>query len=301
MSSVGQHFFFVVDDGGIPSTPVPLRIGEELEPIPYEVYLEIVQIAEKNGIRIPVAFVLKHLDVDNISGVAEPLPYAQKLINLLIENQSQIEFAYHGLTHSYAGTSQEFFLVSKNEKVPASEQEKHLRLSLKIVKALGLPKPEVFVPPFNSWEEGVTDRLAAEYGLTQLVSVKKMKIGDFNYSWNTSTHLEFLPRKPMGLYHWHMDIDQGCYMKMPILGVKLAKIDVGWVKKSLITGRPSSILARQVDPSKVHSYMVHIGNFRNSTQFWNQLFKWIREASGMKICRNSVEAGEAWRKLSSKA
>jgi len=279
-------FFLVVDDGGFPSIDPESRDGV----ITMEFYKNVLKIAREYQVRIPICFTMKYLDINGISPDAEPLNYAEELINFVQESQANIEFGYHGLTHEYKGRPVEFFDIYTNSRVPTSFQACHIDESFQIIESLSLPQPEIFVPPSHAWEPGVTDKLLHEYGLKYLISYPKLRFEGQRYIWNGSSFLTFFPRRSLGISHSDINLDAGI-VKRTRLGV--VKVDATWAKKFICPRSTYYNLrfGRRFHALLTHSYMTHIGNFSGQAmRFWHEIFDFVMERDDLHVCRTNVEA-----------
>jgi len=279
-------FFLVVDDGAFPSTD-PGRHGNS---ITMQFYENVLKLATTYGMRIPICFTMKFLDINHISPEATPLSYAKELITFIQENEENIEFGYHGLTHEYEGKLVEFFDIYTNSKVPSSFQSSHVDESFQIIESLSLPQPEIFVPPSHAWEPSVTDKLLSQYGIKYLISYPKLRFAGQKYIWNGSSFLIFLPRRTLGISHNDVNLDKGI-IKRTRFGS--AKIDASWAKKFIC---PRNIyynlrLERRLSALPTHSYMTHIGNFSDQAMdFWRKIFEFVMNRKDIHVCRSNAEA-----------
>jgi len=287
-------FFLVVDDGGFPSTDP----GKHSVPITMRFYENILRLATTYGMRIPVCFTMRFLDINHISPEAAPLPYAKELITFIQENEENIEFGYHGLTHEYEGKPVEFFDIYTNSKVPSSFQSSHINESFQIIKSLSLPQPEIFVPPSHAWESGVTDKLLSQYGIKYLISCPELRFAGLKYIWNSSSFLIFLPRGTLRIYHNDINLDSGI-VKRTRLGV--VKVDANWAKKFIC---PRNIyynlrFKKRLSALPTHSYMTHIGNFSDHAMgFWHEVFDFVMKREDIHVCKSNVEAQNYYTVLS---
>ncbi len=266
----------VVDDGGFPSVNAynPDNPGEE---IPFDVYKNLLKLARQFEIRIPICFTMRYLDVNNVSGCAEPPSYATELVDLVKNNQEYIEIGYHGLTHHYQHHVGEFYMLDIHTPVPEEVQREHIHKSSLIFNDLGLDFPELFVPPYHAWELGVTDKLLAEQGVKYLVSNFQVRHGRQKYRLSGSRYLMLLPREDMGI--WSND-------------VKITVDKLKMVKRWLL---PRSILdnfrfSLKLSQKPVHSYMTHIGNFMNASyEFWEACFKYAQQDPSHELSSSSAK------------
>ncbi|MDI6787414.1 MAG: DUF2334 domain-containing protein [Planctomycetota bacterium] len=261
--------FIIVDDGASPY----YEVGGTKKEIPFDNYINILKLAQEFQICIPICLTMKHLDINNVSGYGAPISYAQQLIDFLHKHPEHIEVGYHGLTHQYQNYIGEFYLLDINKSVPEAIQREHIHKSSLIFKDLGIAFPKLFVPPYHSWESGVTDKILAEYGTQYLVSVPAMRYNYHTYQWASSKHLTFLPRGELGIYSFHYHLDNH--------KLKIAK-------ECLYPSIWKRLFHR---PKKVHSYMTHITNFFPETyEFWKELFGWVKNHTKLYLARDNEEA-----------
>jgi predicted deacetylase len=267
-------FFIVVDDGGHPQ----VGLKGERDDIGISVYRTILKLAGEFQLRIPICFTMKYLDKENSSGFAEPLSYLDELIALLTENQNLIEIGYHGLTHEYDNHPGEFYCMDLHRPVPPSVQEQHLEMSAEIFSHLGIDFPELFVPPYHAWEQGVTDRLTAQFGVKYLVSFPRLSFEGRVYSWSPSRFLHFLHREDLGIYSYHKRLNDDHLKTAQKLALPRKMID-------------RLRLRRTFFDTRIHSYMVHIGNFfPENYPFWKKLLKWVKDHPRMELCEDNRTA-----------
>jgi predicted deacetylase len=267
-------FFIVVDDGGHPCVGPQ---GHQYE-IGIAAYRTILRLAEEFGIRIPICFTMKYLDKKNISGCAKPLDYVDELIGLLKANQKHIEVGYHGLTHEHEKHAGEFYCLDTGRPVPAALQEEHIEKSAEIFSYLGLDFPELFVPPYHAWEHGVTDELVSRLGVKYLVSFPKLAYGGHVYLWPPSRFLYFLYRGEIGLYSYHTDLNNRHLQTAQKLALP---------RKLVVNLRHRRTLFNR----RIHSYMVHIGNFLpQNYAFWMKLLTWAKESPRIVLCEDNRRA-----------
>jgi hypothetical protein len=268
-------FFIIVDDGGFDT----VSSGEHPEKIALDTYETILRIAKAFSMRIPVCFTLRHLDRKNISRCnAPPLGYLDDLVSLLKENRDHIEVGYHGLTHEYNGHVGEFYCLDTHEPVHRDIQSAHLEMSAEIFAELGFDFPELFVPPYHAWEWGVTDHLAAQFGVKYLVSVPKLVYGKYLYRWRDSDWVHFLHRDHVGIFSYNTLLD-GSHLK---IAQELV------LPRSL---RNNFRFRRRLFNPRLHSYMSHIGNFLPiNYEFWARLFTLVKQRPGIRICEDNLSA-----------
>lgn len=286
-------FFFLIDDGGFNYALAPLKKGK----ITLNNYENILKIAKKFNLKIPICFTMKYLDKKNLSGQSQVLDYIDELIDLLKNNQQYLEIGYHGLTHEYQGQQGEFFCLSKNQPVPLAIQKQHFIKSKNIFDFWQLPFPQIFVPPDHAWQLGVTDKLASEFGVKYLISCQKMVFQNHHYQWQNSSWLKFLPRKSLGLNSndFYLNPKQIRYLRFfP------PKNLLDFVKSCII---PQGFLNRvrihkTLFNQPTHSYITHIGNFSQaSLQFWSQLLHLVSHNPHLHICQSNQEAVSYFDKL----
>ncbi len=274
-------FFIVIDDGGFPFA----GLEDEIIPIRMEVYATILRLAKDFGMRIPVCFTMKFLDRENVSGLGAALPYLDELLGFLKENGEHIEMGYHGLKHNYEGCSGEFYCLGRGTAVPEEIQRERIRTSAEIFRSLGMPFPELFVPPCHAWENGVTDRILSEYGTKYLVSFGQLDYQGRRFIWKDSRSLEFLHREEIGVYSRHIAIppqafETACRLIVP---------------RTLLTNIK---FRRRLTNPLVHSYMTHIGNFMpRNYDFWARLFEWARKQPALEFCKDNRTAAELYNQL----
>lgn len=243
----------------------------------YQKALFIFHPHSSNGVpRIPICFIMKYMDVENISGVGMPLDYVYDLIEFLKNNEKYIELSYHGLTHRYKNHIGEFYCLDINKPVSVKAQKRHIEMSAKIFDYWNLDFPELFVPPFHAWESGVTDKILSEYGVKYLVSHTGLEYANHTYKWGKSNYLTFLPRANMGIWTYQTNLSEDMLKNC---------------KKNIM---PRTILcklqSRRLYDKPVHSYMAHIGNFMpKNYDFWIKTLNIIRNKRCI-ICRNNKMA-----------
>jgi hypothetical protein len=265
-------FFFIIDDGGF------YHIGKNKNKcvIDLESYNLILKLARKLEIRIPICFTVKYLDKENISGLASPLPYIDDLMELLAKNKAHIEIGYHGLVHDNDGCIGEFFDLKKNEQVAEKIQSKNIGLSSKIFDYWDLDFPKLFVPPYNKWQIGVTDKILSDYGVKYLVS--NYDGGYREGKWSIeSSYLKAMPRSYLGLKSYQY---------------RLNYLNFQYAKLFLIPRNPllNLILNKTPRDELIHSYMTHIGNFTtHSSKFWKDISNHIINRN-IYICKDNIDA-----------
>ena len=273
-------FFLVVDDGAFPEA----GDGDTRRPVGLDTYDTIVRLGREFGMRIPVCLTLQYLDRRNRSGQASVLPYAEALVERLVESRDAVEIGYHGLVHSLGGRTGEFFEIDTRRSVPEGVQARHIEISARIFEDWGLPFPTLFVPPFHAWEHGVTDRLVAAVGVKWLVSFRKLKMDGQRFAWPArSDHLGFLHRGDIGVYSREtvLDVDQ---LELARRLIMPSSLRTNWSSRHRL-GNP-----------RVHSYMTHIGNFLpGNYSFWCTLLREVTENPRIRIMKDNEEAAHAFR------
>ncbi len=285
-------FFFIIDDGAF-----PYALPEKECPVGMKVYENILKIAKAFQVRIPICLTLKHLDSTGISKEADPVPYCDELVSFLKENQKYLEIGYHGLTHEYQQHVGEFFRLDTNQAVPEEVQREHIQLSQDIFESWGLNFPELFVPPYHAWEEGVTDRLLSELGVKYIVSMPILKVGAHHYTWKGSQHLAFYPRKSLGLSGSDCHFSMNDFRKIRFYPQKTV---LEFVKDHI---QPISLMSKlrihhSLFPKPVHSFMTHIGNFFDeSLDFWLKLFEYVEKNEELYLCRSNEDAMQFYNQI----
>lgn len=264
-----KHFFsLVIDDGGFLRT----YPDDKGDPVDFSAYENLVKIAQRFGIQIVLSCTSKFFDINKISENPQPHEDTPRIISLLERNSDYLIFADHGYEHQFNDSYSEFNNYISGIPRPVHEQEKQLDQSIAIYRSLGWPNPQLFVPPQNGWEPGVTDRLCAERGIKYLIaflriitSITKL-FNPFNkkqkpffkakivYPHN-SKYLEILPRLGLGIPSYVQNI-KGFMWKMAYQRV---------VPINLIV---SSLLYRK-SVTQPHNYMAHIVNFVGDNNFRN--------------------------------
>lgn len=282
-------FLLVVDDGGRPY----LKEGSQHLPVTMQTYQLLLEIAQSFEIILPVAYVFRYLDVNNLSGLGGALDYADELIDFMHEYEQQLPIFHHGLTHGYdyiigdpcwTGTHAEFFDIDHGRSITEEQQARHIAICDEICKELALDTPEVFVPPCHAWEPGVTDRLLAASGITQIITVSRLRFQGRIYRYDNSPYLRVLPRKPIGISH-------------NMIGIAL---NSKTLKKALRTVIPMNWFwclreHRKFSNPLMHSYYVHVTNFMPDTrEFWFRFFDAIRSRSNLYFPQNPADALKAF-------
>ena len=269
-------FFIIIDDGGFKS----VGHGDKENRIDMKTYQTILKIAREFNIKIPICFTIKYLDKENISEYGTPLEDVDGLIDFLKKNKKYIEIGYHGLTHNYKNHIGEFYCLDVNEPIPEKIQREHIEKSAKIFEYWNLDFPELFVPPYHAWEPGVTDKLLSKFGVKYLVSFEKFRYNNYEYKWNASRYILFLPREDMGIYSYHTNLNEN--------QLKIAKKLI--LPRNIINNLR---FRKRIFNEPVHSYMVHIGNFMpRNYGFWVELLKWVENNPILRLCRDSHSAVE---------
>lgn len=255
-------FFICVDDGGFPFAQDDIFPSKDR--ITFAAYETIVKISKEFDLKIPVAFTMKYLDVSNISKLANPVSYAQKLIGFLKKNDRFIEIAYHGLTHNWDGKPGEF-----SKSIPWEVQKDHVLKSKKIFDDLGISFPKIFIPPYHLWNPNVTDKLLAGYGVKYLISS--------NVNRRSSNFLQCFPRGDIGLYSAD------------------TKISARQAEKIFKRTLPTDVFHmlfwyHRLRLEPFHSYITHIGNFSPKCyNFWYKLLCLVRESKKYFLPKNNNE------------
>ncbi len=274
-------FFIVIDDGAFPfvNRPDGTRVS-----VPLDTYIAIRDLAKEFDTRIPVCFTMKYLDVHKVTNEAEPLEYAKELFDFLNDNSKYIEIGYHGLTHSFEGHVGEFFCLDTNTKVPEEIQAEHFRKSAEIFKSIGWSFPELFVPPSHGWEQGVTDRIAANFGTRYIVSKGAISYKGINYKWNDSEHIGFCRREDIGIYSYDIRLNQNHF--------KNARRHI--IPRSRIN---NFRLRRRFSNTVCHSYMTHIGNFLpDNLDIWKKIFSHAKNKPQVSLSKTNLEAADIYNK-----
>lgn len=254
-------FFICVDDGGFPFIQDDIMLQKD--PVPFVTYETILRLAKEFNLRIPIAFTMKYLDYQNISGFSQAISYAKKLIAFLEENCNYIEVAYHGLTHNYQNQPGEF-----SPRIPQSIQEDHIKKSKKIFESFGWSFPEIFIPPYHLWWPGVTDKILKSFGVKYIITSPKKK----------SRFLKVLPRGNLGIFSDDVNLKEG---------------DIKRVKKYLTINSLFSNLRyhHRLSNQPFHSYITHIGNFMPSCfRFWLKFLSLINKKEDLYLVKNNQEA-----------
>lgn len=274
--------FLVVDDGGHPY----VDISSPEKTIPFDAYTNILKLAREFEIRIPIAFTMKYLDINNVSGCGQTVSYTRELIDLVENNQEYIEIGYHGLTHDIENHIGEFFLLDANTPVPEEIQRDHIHKSYLVFKDLGWKFPELFVPPTHIWELGVTDKILAEYGVKYLISklAFKSKWGH-TYKWKASQYLTLLPRTNLGIWAWDLDISRD---KLGV--IKKWIIPRNIINRMILSELGWNIFSKPLFNKPVHSYLINIGNFSGkSIDFWEGFFRYIKQNSKYDLVKSNED------------
>jgi len=284
-------FLIVVDDGGferaIPEDPRSV--------VGVDTYERIAELGRRFHVRIPVCFTLKSLDRLGRWGPPRPLPYLCELFDLLAASADCIEFGYHGLCHEQEDGAHEFFDLRTGQRVPEATQRRHFEISRAIIRDCGLDFPRVFVPPYNAWEQGVTDRIAAESGVSCLLAYRSLRYMGRRYAWRDSPYLEVLPRTSLGVNGNDLDLHAGMSRairfggRMPV---------VQFMERHVIPQRlPWRVrMSKTLKVRPVHSYMTHIGNFSaRAMDCWNRLFEYVLQRKDLKLCTDWEQAAELYR------
>jgi hypothetical protein len=279
---VPMPVFITIDDCGFnrvypdnANTPV----------VGYNTYECLLELSKKYHTKIALAFTTKYFDKDNISGQGEPLPYLDKLMKLLINNQDYIEIANHGWLHDQKNHAGEFYLMDENRPVRGEFQEKSIMQSDLIYKSWGLKFPRIFTPPYNAFVPGVTDRILSRYGCKYIISTPYLhddKYSRVRLDYVSNPHIFdasilFLPRLWLGI---------------AAIQTNLSNANLNQVKKKLLHNW-DFIFER---PDKLnHSYMTHIGNFLpDNHRFWSEIFEWIEKKPFLYLPENIESSVSQW-------
>lgn len=284
-------FLIIVDDGGF-DYAIP---GDLASLVDIDAYSRIADLGRQYGVRIPICFSLKYLDVNRRSKSALPLSYADDLMLLLQDNSDAIEFAYHGLYHEFDDGTPEFFDLVHDRAIPEDIQRSHMEISREILNDWGLEFPELFVPPYNAWEQNVTDRIAAEFGVKFLVGYRFMRFQGHSYKWNRSRYLRFLPRTSLGLNGRDYSFSPGMARRLRVYpgNVPLRDYMIAHIVPQNLVLRLR--VGREFRVRPVHSYMTHIGNFSLSAMdYWKELFDFVQEKNSLQMSKSSEDAARVY-------
>ena len=279
---VPMPVFITIDDCGFnrvypdnANTPV----------VSYNTYECLLELAKRYHTKVALAFTTKYLDRDNISGQGQPLPYLDKLMNLLINNQEHIEIANHGWIHDQKNHNGEFYLMDENKPVSEEIQEESIMQSDLIYKSWGLKSPKIFTPPYNAFVPGVTDRILSKYGCKYIVSTPYLHDDKYSrvrldYVSNThkfDTSILFLPRLWLGV---------------AAIQTNLSNANLNLLKRVLLHNWSSSFKR----PDQLNqSYMTHIGNFLPDNYiFWDEIFEWIEKKPFLYLPENIEASISQW-------
>lgn len=267
-----KRIVLVVDDGGIPFD----KSNGTSNPIPFDAYQRILELAEKFNLIIPIAVIADFIDVDGISSNYRLINKdAERIIAFLKKNAFRLPVWNHGLTHSYKNHETEFFIYGAQETVPESFQREHFEMSQTIFKNVGLKPPEVFVPPGHAWEPGVTDRIAKEFGIKtiairefekrELRSWLKTPRSPYKMKWKRSLHLRSIYRLGLGITSTKRHFSNFDVVKTQ------AYI---WPQNILL----HFLIHRNIRlTQKTDHFFAHIQNFSDSNAmwFWDKIFSYL--------------------------
>lgn len=285
MSHLRYPFFFIVDDGGF-----NFALPNNEKEITMEFYVNIVRLAKKYNIKIPVCFTMKYFDKENISGYGTPLKYIDDLIEFLKENNNFIEVGFHGLLHEHKNHIGEYYCLDTNTKVREEIQEEYIKKSKSIFEYWELDFPQLFVPPYHAWENGITDKILSKYGVKYLVSFRKLKFNNHFYEWKNSIYLNFLPRESLGIYGKDYYYNSNLNIKLKFFPQKSIE---NFVKSHI---QPQNFfnrfrLRKTLKENIVHSYMLHIGNFDCSfNELWQKTLDYVLENEDLYLCKSNEDA-----------
>ncbi len=284
-------FLMIVDDGG---RPYLNEAGKE-RLIPLENYELLLDLARDFKTCIPIAYTFRYLDYENVSGLGGALPFARELVSFMIENREFLPIQHHGLSHGYdyvvdhwkwTATHAEFYNLDQGSPVPEEQQERHLSLCDQICQSINLTGIKTFVPPCHAWEPGVTDRILAKYGIENLITVPDYRFGNHRYKHQSSSHLEVLPRKSLGIHHRMTE----------------QALDQQQLKRTLNEVLPMPVKTRlryyrRISNPWLHSYYLHITNFYPETRnFWYQFFETLQSRPEICLPFNEQEAYQIFKK-----
>jgi len=290
-------FFIIVDDGGFDYAIE----GEKESKLSMETYHNILKLAMEYDMRIPICFTMKYFDKENISSLGKHLGYVDELVRFLKNNRKYIEIGYHGLTHEYDDHAGEFFCLDTGNRVSEKIQRDHIEKSKQIFDYWGLKFPEIFVPPYHAWEEGVTDKILSEYGVKYLISYRNIRYSGYRYKWEGSRYLEFLPRRSLGLNGADYDVHPDMIRKIKLFPEKKL---VDFVTCHIIPQRflTRIRIAKSFFNKPVHSYMTHIGNFSGQPMdFWYKIFDFVINRKDLRLCKSNEEAVCLYKELTAKS
>lgn len=278
-------FLMVIDDG---ARPYLVEDGQK-RPVPMESYELVLDLARDFNTCIPIAYTFRYLDYDNVSGLGGCLPYARELASFMTEYRDILPIYHHGLTHGYlyeiddwewVECHAEFYNLNDACAIPAEVQEKHLTLCDQICESLNLTGIDTFVPPCHAWEPGVTDRFLAKFGIKKLITVPDYRFGKHRYAYQSSHHLEVLPRKSLAIHH----------------AMTEKALDQDRLQKALneVLPMPLKTRLRYYRTFKnpwLHSYYLHITNFYPETRdFWYRFFESLEKRNDIVLPSSDEEA-----------
>ena len=270
---VPMPVFITIDDCGF-NRVYPNNANTPV--VSYNTYECLLELSKKYHTKIALAFTTKYLDKDNISGLGQPSPYLDKLMKLLTNNQDYIEIANHGWLHDQKNHTGEFYLIDENRPVSEDVQEESIRKSNLIYKSWGLKFPRIFIPPYNAFVPGVTDRILSRYGGKYIVSASYLQ--DDNMMPKDNAGVLVLPRAWLGIITIDTDLKNS---------------HLSQVKKELLRN------IGFVNNSKLdclnQSYMTHIGNFLpDNYGFWSEIFEWIEKKPFLYLPRDIESSISQW-------
>jgi len=242
------------------------------------VYERLSRLAYKFKTIFPCAFIIKFLDESS------PLDsnYKDKLISFIRrEHGKSIEFSFHGYHHELTSNAiGEFALIEDGElrSVPEEIQFESFNKSWILMDKLDLPKPKLFIPPYNLWTPKVTDHIASKFNVKWLSSPPIFSYGSLliNYgeTGKLNSNLYFTPRVIIPIQH--------------------DDVTVNWRRRKTIPSISIHDVLRCSEPP--HNIMTHIGNYLRNSVF--NLIKDILEGGinelFLYIPRDSSDAFNQW-------
>lgn len=264
----------VVDDGGF-STSSPDGAGFAVGLSHYET---LAELAERHGLRVPLAVTAGFVDLGNLSGEGLAGPESSRLVDFLKRHESVLPVWNHGLTHRYGDHLTEFGVRGSAVGVPEEVQARSVELSQAIFADLGLAVPQTLVPPGHAWEPGVTDRLASRAGIRAIAirEFEKTSPGAwlvrpwrrFERAWPRSDFLGTLYRSGLGVAYDKRRFESWDLWKAR----QFARPSPRWL--ALLIHRTPSV-------RPPHHFYAHIQNFTaSSVGFWDRLIPALKEAVG---------------------
>lgn len=217
MSFLNKKNILVFDDGGF-ITSNPDNTGFKIK---FYVYERILELAKRNEIKIPIACTASFFDFNKLYNKSIPNPDSDKILSLVMKNPDYLEIWNHGLTHMFGNNYTEFDLYSK-ETITENIQDEKIRLSQKIFTSLGITS-STLVPPGHAWQQGVTDKIAKQYGIkniairefekTSLTTWLINPMYRYKKTWAQSDYLKTYFRMGLGIRHDLTSFKSGVYRK----------------------------------------------------------------------------------------